>query len=523
MVESASMRRTEAALSREKWAALILGMTGLFGLTTRIYPALLTGFPLNDGGMFLVMIRDLRLNGFVLPAFTSYNFSNIPFAYPPLGFYIAGLLGALGLPDLELLRWLPILFNLLCIPAFFLLARTLLKDLPRAAAATLIYALVPDSFAWQIMGGGLTRALGMLCLLLAQYHVLQMFQKKGWRNVWLAALFSSMAVLSHPEVALAAASSCTLLWLFFGRNGTGSLKAALVAASTLLLTAPWWGSVLALNGSIPFKSVIYSGQYSLNLFRILAGQLFTFDLWTGLFHLLVLGGLIWNLYKRKPLLPVWLVLPYLVEPRSAPAYAYIPAALMASQVLMETLPALSAVVRLRESRMPVEARPVEPNGIRILLLLLGLLWFIQGGMYGFVMRNSSLRPPEPQRAMSWAAGNTPAGSTFIILTGNGDPMTDPIQEWFPALAERTSRTTLQGQEWVLGKEFFPRRDQLRMLQACNDTTCLENWSIRSGLDFNHLLLQREPGTERLLNSLSRDSRFKLIHEAGDYLIFERQP
>ena len=70
-------------------------------------PLLLVGFPLNDGGMFLVMIRDLRLNGFALPAFTSYNLSNIPFAYPPLGLYAGAILNLLGVRELDILKWLP--------------------------------------------------------------------------------------------------------------------------------------------------------------------------------------------------------------------------------------------------------------------------------------------------------------------------------------------------------------------------------------------------------------------------------
>ncbi len=194
---------------------------------------------------------------------------------------------------------------------------------------------------------------------------------------------------------------------------------------------------------------------------------------------------------------------------------------MAAQALTEALPALLEAVRARGRGGSPGRAPTEPAGVRILLLALGFLWFIQGAMFGFPLRNTSLRPPGPQQAMAWAAQNTPRESEFILLTGNGDAMTDPVQEWFPALAQRQSRTTLQGQEWMLGAGFFPRRDDLNTLQACGDTACLEDWSNRTATRYSHVLVQRNTKTERLLDSLSRDSRYTLLFESGDYLIFGR--
>ncbi|MDO9302752.1 MAG: hypothetical protein Q7T89_15305, partial [Anaerolineales bacterium] len=74
------------------WSMLFLFTALLFGAVVRFVPAASNGFPLNDGGMFYTMIRDLQANHYILPQFTSYNFADIPFAYPPLGFYIAASL-----------------------------------------------------------------------------------------------------------------------------------------------------------------------------------------------------------------------------------------------------------------------------------------------------------------------------------------------------------------------------------------------------------------------------------------------
>jgi hypothetical protein len=78
--------KMKMTLSREEWGWLMFGLTLFLSILLRIFPGILTSFPINDGGLFVVTARDLRFNGFALPSFTTYNNFNIPFAYPPLGF-----------------------------------------------------------------------------------------------------------------------------------------------------------------------------------------------------------------------------------------------------------------------------------------------------------------------------------------------------------------------------------------------------------------------------------------------------
>ena len=102
------------------WPALFLFTALLFGAVVRFWPVITNGFPLNDGGMFYIMIRDLKANHYLLPEFTTYNFADIPFAYPPLGFYIAASLSdLLPVSELGVLLWLPALVNTLSILVFY--------------------------------------------------------------------------------------------------------------------------------------------------------------------------------------------------------------------------------------------------------------------------------------------------------------------------------------------------------------------------------------------------------------------
>src|SRR5512133_751688 len=105
---------------RLDWHVLFLFTALLFGAVVRFVPVVSSGFPLNDGGMFYTMIRDLQANHYILPQFTTYNFTQIPFAYPPLGFYIAASLSdLLPVSVLQILLWLPALVNTLAIFFFY--------------------------------------------------------------------------------------------------------------------------------------------------------------------------------------------------------------------------------------------------------------------------------------------------------------------------------------------------------------------------------------------------------------------
>ena len=125
------------------------------GVVVRAYHVLSHEFPLNDGGLFFAMVRDLQAAHYRLPAFTSYNDAGIPFGYSPLGFYLAGLLDDwTPLTLVDEFRWVPLVSSCLILVVFANLARTLLTSRTAAVAAIFAFALVPRSYIWILMGGG---------------------------------------------------------------------------------------------------------------------------------------------------------------------------------------------------------------------------------------------------------------------------------------------------------------------------------------------------------------------------------
>ena len=108
-------------------------------------------------------------------------------------------------------------------------------------------------------------------------------------------------------------------------------------------------------------------------------------------------------------------------------------------------------------------------------------------------------------------------------------MTDPLQEWFPALTEQKSLTTMQGLEWTYGEKFFPWYEQLTEFQKCSDMTCVKNWSARNNVDYDYLivLIPAENETGGLADSLKRlgvsahaSDTLNLIFESEHAMIFE---
>ena len=160
-----------------------LAVVTVFGLVLRLLPTLGTALPLNDGGLFATMASDLQAAGFALPETTSYNLDSIPFAYPPLGIYLLALLSsALGVEPTDVLHVLPAFFATATIPLAYLIGARLLRSELLGLVAALAFALLPRSYEWLIVGGGVTRAPGLILAMLAVWLFLRALESGSVRS-----------------------------------------------------------------------------------------------------------------------------------------------------------------------------------------------------------------------------------------------------------------------------------------------------------------------------------------------------
>jgi len=499
------------------WLALLLG-----GIV-RFAPVAMAGFPVNDGGMFYVMVEELQASHFLLPAFTQYNLADIPYAYPPFGLYASALTSSLlRIPTLDVVRWLPPLVSTLSLLAFYLLADEILDSRIQAALATIFYGLVPDSFGWAIMGGGITRSFGLLFLFLTIAFANRLFTRTSSLHAALTATFGALAFLSHPETGLQAAAACILLWFFRGCSIRTLFWSAAVAFGVAALTASWWGTVLAHHGLAPFQSAIQTSDNG--AFHL--AKLLTLQLGDGVFFSLTVAlglvGLLAVLARRNFLLPIWLVVPFFVDPRSAGGMAFIPMSMLAAYGFDQMLAPALLSLRQREGAW------LTDHFVTLSFFVIAFYLFFSSGIFGFGLASASLSAAD-RETIAWVDANIPPGSDFSLLTGEQYSMKDPFQEWFPALTEQHSQTTLQGLEWTLDADFFPFYGELVALQHCADARCIEAWDERTGLEHQYLLIKVLPEESNspvraalalLLNSVRDSSQYELIYETGNAVIFK---
>ncbi|MCI0552226.1 MAG: glycosyltransferase family 39 protein [Anaerolineae bacterium] len=516
-------------IRRTEFADLILMLAVLIGAFMRFNPTLLAGFAINDGGMFSVMVDDLKASRYALPIFTTYNHLNIPFAYPPLGFYLGRIASDLfGLSAPEALRWVPAFFASLSVPAFYLLALRLLKNKYHAAFSALFFALMPRAFSTFVWGGGITRSPGQFFMLLALVVVIRLYQENRRSDIFWAGLFGGLAVMSHPEAALHTFVSAVFFWIMFSRSRTGFINSVGVGAIVLLVSAPWWGTVLYHHGMAPLLNAAQAGGNALSVFHLIFFA-FTGETYATLIAVLGLIGIAHRLIRRDYLLPLWMAIPFFVEGRNAASPAVISLAMLAAIGLVNVVFAAMQPKVETEAPQTDQVSTVERNVFLYLLLYL----IFSASQFGWQLSSATLYPAD-QMAMQWVQENTPADSRFLILTGTSSVSCDSVLEWFPALTNRHSIFTVQGTEWTKGAGFNDYVKSTYAVQEClpnDDVSCLDAAMSRSTYDFVYLSKTLHvdncaPIPERnfpyFVESLRADRDFTIVYETDGVLISKKE-
>ncbi len=540
----------------------------LLGGVVRVVHVLLQPFPLNDGGLFYVMVQDLQRARYRLPAFTSYNAADIPFAYPPLGLYVSGLLSdGLSLDLLTIFHFLPLIVSCLTIPAFFLLARSLLDTESAVIAAVAAFALIPRGFIWMIMGGGITRSFGLLFAILTLWQAHALYTRRTTVLVLPTALFAALTLLSHPETGKFVAYSIPLFFLVFGRDRRGLFHSVLVAVGTAAMTAPWWITVIARHGLEPFLAAnatgvsLFSGDATAwrNILGTLSGLGITTSepLFPVIGGLAILGALVClvdaltSLRRGKlavPALPLWWGTIIVLDNRASPTYNTLPIALLAGIGVTDAL--LPLLRRAMPATTPRQEPALARNGTgETYRLPVGLArqWpaaLVLGALLCYAAGSASLTFPNivgselrflasvsqgDRAAMQWVAEETPSSSRFLVIDGQPDWAADRTSEWFPALARRVSITTPQGDEWIPDRVFARRVASYKQAQYCAyfNADCLVRWSAETGIAFRYVYVRvpQPPLSDEccaLIPSLEANPAYALVYRGPGVVIFARR-
>jgi hypothetical protein len=506
------------------------------GCAVRASYTLAAGFPLNDGGLFYAMTEDLQRNHFRLPAFTSYNHLSIPFSYPPLGFYVTGALAELAhVSLLDAYRFVPLVATCLTLPAFFLLARRLLRDPIAVAGATFAFAFLPRSFIWMLMGGGVTRSLGLLFAVLALHQLHAAYTERRKLSVAGAGVFAALTALSHLETAWFLWLSAMLFFMAFGRSRFGAVASLSAASTAALVSAPWLVTVLHQHGTGPFVASFQTGGSIFSdaatraaVLESLARITSTSEPYFPLVGALgVVGALVW-LAKGRWLLPTWWLVVLLLDARASSTFTMLPLALLAGGAVAEVLlPALSGafggVTPGRGFTLPAAV------ALAVIAAYAGFSAVVRTpGAAGEAAFLAPLSGGERQ-ALQWVAQETPADSRFLVVPDSSWE-TAKTMEWFPELAARVSVATVQGTEWLPGGRFDEAVQAYYEAFDCGYKTdsCLDQWQLRWGLGFTHVYVRKWDSNGgqccgTLVDSLRSDPRYRLVYDGAGATIFYLQP
>jgi hypothetical protein len=511
-------RRTDVptdGMRRGGFALLVVGI--IMGAVLRVVPVTGSPFVPGDGGLFYEMTREMAARG-GFPVTTAYDHAHLPFAYPPLGFLVVlGVHAVSGVSLLNLFTVVPLVYSIASVAAFGWLARTVLGRGYGWPIATCAFAALPDAFYGEVMGAGVTRALGQLLALLALPPLIHAYRTGSVRASLVGGVLAGLTILSHPDWALFLAVAAVLFWAFSAPRPESARLALLAAGVALVVSSPWWLRDLMQFGLPTLAAPLLNGSHDRPPYYGLANVLaikFTDDSLFALGTAAALCGTVLCLVRRQYLLPCWLLLTLMVETRANTSRAVIVVALLAGvsgQVLLEA-----------------GGQRVARWTARALLAWFVLYLFAAGSIWE--SRNTGSISQADVRAMSWVRSNTSVDSNFVVMVAPGTSYIHP-GEWFPALTGRRNLNAPGvGYEWVPGA---PQAQEAanRAVMSCDHLTarCVQGWAATLGETFDYLYVADKPvrpgggnaGTccPSIIRSAERSSGYKRVYSHGGVQVF----
>ena len=506
----------------ERPRATLHGRALLYALPTGaaalVYVAYLLGhpYPAYGAGFFLETAERIAANGYHLPVrIEGYTAGGVPLAYPPLAFYVLALLvdGA-GLDPFVVVRFLPGLLVVAYVLVYDGLASELSGSARQAALAAVLLATAPPVLQWHLSAGGVVRALAFLFALVAVYAGVQTFRTHTAKWVVAAAVAFALVVLTHPTYAVFAAASVLLLYVGLDRSVRGLAAGAVVGLGGLALAGPWLHYVATVHGIEVFLTA--SGTHGglgvgpRALFVRLAAPLLQGSVQSPFYALVYLGAG-WALWRRRWLLPAWLLATALVVPGNR--FLFVPGSMLSAAFVYE------AVVPAVSDRASTPGAGSTASTLAVGVVVVGAV--TAGTLYG-AGAVAGIRGDGPAlpafvdeadvEAMAWSADHTSPEATFVAL---GD-----AAEWLPFVADRTILVGPWGAEWRETEGYPVQYARYESVSACRTAACIARSLDRFDVRPDYVYVPRGAYTvsdehfvqsSSMVASLAASDRFRVVY------------
>lgn len=516
-----TVNRLRIVVNRE----LIWIAPGLVATSLIYYSYLLSHpYPSFGAGLFLEIAAQISGNGYALPeTIPHYASDGIPFAYPPFSFYLVAVLqDVFGLDPVQLSRVLPGLVAIIYVVPVYLVARELLTTKQQASFATLLVAVSPPVLQWHISAGGLVRSFAFLFAVAGIYTGLRLFKTRNAQWVVPSLVLFSLTVLSHPQYTAFFVLTYLLLYAVYDRTLPGLVSGAIVGVGGLVLTAPWWGQVVAAHGPDVFLAASGThggigsgihdllGSFSLNLGR---------ETIEVLWGVVPLAGAAYLLSERRYFVPVWLV--GIGVALASARFVFLIGAIATAALLFEVVIPFLA----RTLRSVVDTQ----NAAMFSIVLIATAGMGAGTLYASSQLPSHAgSASQPQfiddndvEAMEWVQAETAPNEDFVVM---GD-----AAEWFPYMTKRTILVGPWGVEWKSSDAYQHQLTGYKALSACQSEGCLTATMAKRDISPSYIYVPRDGYTVRgmhknpdgkLRQELLASERYRLVFENEGVMIYQ---
>jgi|GEM_PF-922600 len=433
--------------------------------------------PFHLGGLFYEFSLQIIQNHFALPeTIPYYSLGGIPFAYPPLAFYLqAILLKIFAPPPFVTVNLLPTLIAVVTLPAFYWMTKAQTIDNRLRAAALFAFALMPSAFVQQIEGAGLAEASGTLVLLFYLGWLFRFEKDPRPAPAMWAGLFLGLSVLSSPGSAYGSVIISVLFFFkFLGQDlkkhsFKSSLWLLVTGLTGLLVSAPYWLTIIQRHEFGGFTTTFLVQQNTsalLNQIRYMVtfkpADNITFvgdeGIYGFLFDWLVLAGLIWAVLNKQAfqvviLFAVWLI------PSEGCWLVAIPASwLAASGIVQLVWPMLQKAFAANGTNK----RPPLAPGILALVLVLLIMAGSVNAAYDLQHQSELKISAAAIETLQQERQMIPTDA-HVLIDGNF-----ALREWAPALLEHEVLNCEFGLEW--------QPDELKQVYLINDALAANDLS-----------------------------------------------
>ena len=481
-------------------------------------------FPAGYAGLYALMSEGLTRQPLPLPSeIPYYGPGGIPFAYPPLGAYLAALfIGPLRVPLFDYLRWAPAIVTLLSMVALYFVGRQLLGDRLKALVAVVVASCAEITYVYHARASGMVRSLALLWALLGAYFALRAFaQRRRWlATSLLAGLCLALAVMTHLAYAVFLGLAIPLMAIFAapGRDAAERGKVlGVILLSGLILSAPWWGTALGRYGTVVFFKAAQthgtldlfedSGGSPLAALRLLLRGFVNFGLlwWPTFLAALSLAGLAYAVANGRWLLPVWMLAVFVVL-GEADRFEILLSGLLIGDLLVD----ISRMAR-GPALWRISVGTEKAGGLVFLAIVLVPILVL--GFRGIQWTEIALSG-ELVEASHWIAANVPPESRYLYVGENHD-----VGEWLPYLTRRTPGIGFWGAEWTGDyKRQVALEAEMSACAQAQQLSCVDRLISTIGADVQLLVVPA--GRSQLRRQISRVADWEEVFSNGGYAVYQ---